>query len=306
MTVKIAEDYDFGNLNVSNFALQVVPGDHGSPVIGTLYVDSTAGQLAYSVDGAALLRVPLAGGGGGDADSLQGFSAAALLNRDNHTGTQLASTISNFDAAADARIDAQKGAANGVATLDGAGLIPSAQLPAQTIGQRFTAADETAMTALTAQIGDVAVRTDLSNQVFILTADDASVAANWLPIVQSGGGVQSVNGDVGPAVLLTTADVADSVDARYVTDAQLATVTGLPARVAGSYGVSFGDGSTLSHTITHNLNLPDPRACTLRITEGGTGDTLVLTPTNATANAFDLVFPAGQAPPADTYVVVQG
>lgn len=50
-------------------------------------------------------------------------------SRANHTGTQLASTISNFNTTADARITAQKGQNNGLATLDGSGKVPSAQLP---------------------------------------------------------------------------------------------------------------------------------------------------------------------------------
>ena len=54
---------------------------------------------------------------------------ANLKARANHTGTQLAITISDFSAAADARITAQKGVVSGLATLDGSGLVPTAQLP---------------------------------------------------------------------------------------------------------------------------------------------------------------------------------
>jgi hypothetical protein len=54
---------------------------------------------------------------------------AFAIQRGNHTGTQAASTISDFSAAADARIAAQRGVANGVAALDSGGKVPSAQLP---------------------------------------------------------------------------------------------------------------------------------------------------------------------------------
>jgi hypothetical protein len=57
--------------------------------------------------------------------AVQSFS----IQRSNHTGTQTSSTISDFNSAADLRITAQKGFSNGLATLDGAGKIPSAQLP---------------------------------------------------------------------------------------------------------------------------------------------------------------------------------
>lgn len=55
---------------------------------------------------------------------------AYLLARANHTGTQTASTISDFDTAADARITAQKGAANGIAPLNGSSKIDATYLPA--------------------------------------------------------------------------------------------------------------------------------------------------------------------------------
>lgn len=54
---------------------------------------------------------------------------SALRDRATHTGTQTASTISDFATAADARISAQKGTNNGLATLDSGGKIPTGQLP---------------------------------------------------------------------------------------------------------------------------------------------------------------------------------
>jgi hypothetical protein len=62
--------------------------------------------------------------------AVQAFS----IQRANHTGTQLASTISDFSTAADARITAQKAAANGLATLDGSSKIPISQIPSSVIG----------------------------------------------------------------------------------------------------------------------------------------------------------------------------
>ena len=49
--------------------------------------------------------------------------------RSNHTGTQIASTISDFSTSVDSRISLQKGAANGLATLGADTKIPAAQLP---------------------------------------------------------------------------------------------------------------------------------------------------------------------------------
>jgi len=73
-----------------------------------------------------------------DASNPNSYETTTQLNardtanrsRTNHTGTQLASTISDFSTAADARITAQKGVANGVATLDATVKIPAIQIPA--------------------------------------------------------------------------------------------------------------------------------------------------------------------------------
>ena len=70
--------------------------------------------------------------GGGDT-SLHWHSADRA--RANHTGTQLSVTISDFSTAADARITAQKGVVNGIATLDANIKIPLAQIPDALIGQ---------------------------------------------------------------------------------------------------------------------------------------------------------------------------
>lgn len=77
----------------------------------------------------------------------------------------------------------QKAAANGVATLDAGGKIPTGQLPNLAIGDVFTVASEAAMLALDAQKGDIAVRTDLNpDGVFWLGTNDPTVAANWIRI----------------------------------------------------------------------------------------------------------------------------
>jgi hypothetical protein len=59
---------------------------------------------------------------------------AASRQRSNHTGTQPSSTISDFNTAADARIEVQKGIASGLATLDSNAKIPTNQLPVVRFG----------------------------------------------------------------------------------------------------------------------------------------------------------------------------
>jgi hypothetical protein len=161
------------------------------------------------------------------------------LARANHTGTQTASTVSDFDTQVhtsrldqmaaptaavalnaqkitgladptDAQdsvtlnyITTQKGAVNGIASLDGSGLIPTNQLPALAITTTQVVASQAAMLALTAQIGDVAVRTDV-NKSFILTADPATTLGNWQELLTPTDSVLSVDGLTGAVSLSGT------------------------------------------------------------------------------------------------------
>lgn len=90
------------------------------------------------------------------------------------------------------------------------GVIPTSQLPPLAINDTFTVASEAAMLALTAQVGDVAIRTDTSN-TYILSAEPSTTLGNWKALL-SPGTVVSVAGKTG-VVSLVKADVGlGSVD----------------------------------------------------------------------------------------------
>jgi hypothetical protein len=161
------------------------------------------------------------------------------LARANHTGTQTASTISNFDtqvrtsrldqmAAPTAAVSlnsqkitnlanpvdngdavslgyltGQKGIAHGIAELDGNGLVPTHHLPALAISETFVVNSQANMLALSAQVGDVAVRTDV-NKSFILTATPASTLGNWQELLTPTDAVLSVDGSTGAVSLSGT------------------------------------------------------------------------------------------------------
>lgn len=105
----------------------------------------------------------------------------------------------------------EKGAANGVAPLDSGGKIDSSYLPAIAVGEKFEVDDETEMLALTAEIGDVAVRADNSN-LYLLLGADPSVLANW-SLIAGGGDVVSVHGRAGIVVA-----ASGDYDASQITD----------------------------------------------------------------------------------------
>lgn len=92
-----------------------------------------------------------------------------------------------------------------VPVLDSNGKLNSAVLPAIAITDTFTAASEAAMIALSAQQGDICVRTDL-NKSFVLSNNTPSVASNWIELKSPTDAVTSVNGKTG-AVQLSATDV---------------------------------------------------------------------------------------------------
>lgn len=86
-----------------------------------------------------------------------------------------------------------------VASLVG-GKVPSSQIPAIAITETFVVSSEEEMLALEAQIGDIAIRSDLS-LTFVLGENDPTELSNWYQILTPTAPVTSVNGEVGDVVL---------------------------------------------------------------------------------------------------------
>jgi hypothetical protein len=91
-------------------------------------------------------------------------------------------TLADVDAYIDAVKQLEKGVAGGVATLDIGSRLPAAQLPALAVTETFVVSSESAMLALSAQIGDMAVRED-SNQTFVLQGANPGLLSSWQEIV---------------------------------------------------------------------------------------------------------------------------
>ena len=92
-----------------------------------------------------------------------------------------------------------------VPVINANGKIDTSILPALAITDTFTAANESEMLALSAEKGDVCIRTDLS-KTYILKQAPASTLANWAEIVSPADAVQSVNNKTG-VVTLNYSDV---------------------------------------------------------------------------------------------------
>jgi hypothetical protein len=159
------------------------------------------------------------------------------LARANHTGTQTASTVSDFDtqvrtsrlnqmAAPNASVSlnsqkitnlaspvdngdavslgyltGQKGVANGIAPLDGNGKVPLDHIPATAIAEVFVVTSQAEMLALpNAHVGDIAIRTDV-NKSFILRVVPATTLSNWNELLTPTDAVLSVDGLTGAVSL---------------------------------------------------------------------------------------------------------
>jgi len=96
-------------------------------------------------------------------------------------------------------------ASGNVVVVGSNGKISESVLPALAISETFEAASQSAMLALTAQRGDICIRSDL-NKSFILKDSPASTLANWKELLTPTDAVLSVNGKKG-AVTLNATDV---------------------------------------------------------------------------------------------------
>jgi hypothetical protein len=84
-----------------------------------------------------------------------------------------------------------KGVANGVASLDSSGFIPSAQLPPLAKVTVSAVANQAARLALTAEAGDIAIQSD-NGQSYVLASSPASTDGNWRALVGSEAVVDTV------------------------------------------------------------------------------------------------------------------
>ena len=180
------------------------------------------------------------------------------------------------NATANAAIPAtQKAAANGVATLDSSGLVPTNQLPALAITNTFVVNSQAAMLALTAQPGDVAIRTDLSES-YILTADPASTLANWQELLSPPDAVTSVDGRVG-AVTLTD---------KYAQLATANTFTGGVQQINTLNAATAGLVIKASASQTENLQVWQNSSASNLVGIGGTGGIFINRTTGSSTTAL--------------------
>jgi hypothetical protein len=155
-----------------------------------------------------------------------------LSNVDNTS--DITKPVSNpTKAALDLKLDANKvGAANGVASLNTLGKIPTDQIPAISFSSVKVLATEAEMLALSsAVIGSVVIRTDL-NKNYVLAQANPAVLSNWIQLLTPAPPVQTVNGMTGDiAITKSSVDLANVDNTSDATKpVSTATLTALGAK----------------------------------------------------------------------------
>lgn len=179
-------------------------------------------------------------------DGSNTFTPTVSLSSFSTTNLSEGSNLYYTNARADARIALQAGNANGLATLDSGGKIPSSQLPLIALVDVNTVASQAAQLALTAQEGDVAVRTDL-NKSYIHNGGVAGTMADWTELLTPTDTVLSVNGQTG-TVSLTTSNISEGSNL-YFTDERAQDAVGAMVNTSLTYNDASNSLAVTSRTI---------------------------------------------------------
>lgn len=176
------------------------------------YLSLVNGTLTWST-----VEVPPAGVTSFNGSTGDITFSAPVTSVNGQTGDVSLSIPSQYtDGMADARVSAGiaavKAQPSGLASLDASGKLPTSQLPSLAITSTSVVGSQSAMLALSAQEGDVAIRTD-NSKTYILAGSDPTSLVNWKEITASGA-VTSVNGQSG-TVSLSTTDISEGSNLYY-------------------------------------------------------------------------------------------
>lgn len=167
------------------------------------------------------------------------LTAHSSATNNPHATTKAQVGLGNVDNTSDATKPLSTAATTALAAkadLVG-GKVPTSQIPALAITDVFTAASQAAMLALTAERGDVAIRTD-TNMTWILSTDDPTVLGNWVQLGSgAASGVSSVNGSTGAIVLDKTSVGLGNIDNTSDANKPVSTAmqTALNAKASNAY-----------------------------------------------------------------------
>jgi len=199
-------------------------------------------------------------------------------------------------------------AGGNVPVLDGAGKLPTGILPAVAVTDTFVVNSQAAMLALSAERGDVAIRTDLSKS-FILATDSPSTLADWKELLTPADAVASVaglTGSIGAAALRSALSLVIGTDVQ-AQDADLQAIAALTTTAFGRDYLTLTDaagarakaGSAAVTELSQSLNFTSdavaliPARVAMTIAQGnaplGTGSVAYAASTAAAPGTFNTV-----------------
>lgn len=216
---------------------KLVAGPSASSVLGAQAAATAAAASQAAAAASATSASGSASAAASSATAAASSAAAASTSAGNAatSATNSAASASSAASSTTTAINAQKAQPNGIATLDSGGKIPSTQLPAIVVNNVYTVVSQAAMLALSADVGDTAVRTDV-NQSFMLQSLPASTLGNWIQLLTPTAPVQSVNGFTGTVTLITD-NVNEGATNKYYTDARAR------ASLSAGSGISYNSAT---------------------------------------------------------------
>lgn len=213
--------------------------------------DSYAGADGYYLKVQGNQIVFVAGGGGGGAVSWGDILGTLADQTDLQTALNgkansdvVTVHVGEADPHTQYQKESEKGSANGYAPLGADSKVPTSYLPALALTDVFVVASQVAQLALTAEEGDVAIRSDL-NKSYIHNGGTAGTMADWSELLTPTDAVLSVNGFTG-AVSLDTGDIPEATDKNYVTDAEQTAI--------GTIGSKADDSDVVHNTGNESIS----------------------------------------------------
>lgn len=263
-------------------AASIPDGDKGDITV-------SGGGSSWMIDTSAVTNAKLANvatntikgrvaAGSGDVQDLTAAQVKTMLALNNVANTSDADKPISIatQAALDTKINSSLiGADNGLATLDGTGKIPVGQIPATAISDTFVVANQAAMLAADAQVGDVAIRTD-QNKSYILRAEPATALANWQELLTPTSPVTSVFGRTGAI----TAASGDYSVAQVTGAAPLASpaLTGTPTAPTAATATNTTQIATTAFVKAQGYSTTTGTVTSVALSGGTTGLTVTGSP----------------------------